>query len=63
RLPDSREYMRTIWGAPLMQALFIVLIMIVQTVLDLCLYAFVTPDIALHPDYLSHLLPFQEGVK
>ena len=63
RLPDSKEYTRTIWGAPLIQAFFIVLIMIVQTILDLCLYAFVTPEIALDPDYLSHVLPFQEGVK
>ncbi|MDO4487003.1 MAG: hypothetical protein Q4C46_10505 [Bacillota bacterium] len=58
RLPDSKEYMRTIWGAPLIQALFIVLIMIVQTLLDLCLYVFVTPELALHQDYLSHILPF-----
>ena len=58
RLPDSKEYTRTIWGAPMIQALFIVLIMIVQTILDLCLYAFVTPQLALHPDFLSHILPF-----
>ena len=58
RLPDCKEYTRTIWGAPMIQALFIVLIMIVQTILDLCLYAFVTPQLALHPDFLSHILPF-----
>ncbi|NBI61849.1 hypothetical protein D3Z38_01895 [Clostridiales bacterium] len=58
RLPDRKEYARTIWVAPIMQAVFIVMIMAAQTVLDFCLYAFVTPEVALHADYLSHILPF-----
>lgn len=58
RLPDRKEYARTIWVAPIVQACSIAVIMIVQTVIDFCLYAFVTPDIALYGDYLSQVLPF-----
>ena len=58
RLPDRKEYSRTIWATPVIEAVFIAVIMVVHTMLDLCLYAFVTPDIALYPDYLSHILPF-----
>ena len=58
RLPDRKEYSRTIWVTPVIEAVFIAVIMVVHTMLDLCLYAFVTPDIALYPDYLSHILPF-----
>ena len=58
RLPDRKEYSRTIWVAPLMEALIIVLIMAGNILVDLGVYAFFTPDIALHSDYLSHLLPF-----
>ena len=58
RLPDRKEYSRTIWVAPLMEALIIVLIMVGNILVDLGVYAFFTPDIALHSDYLSHLLPF-----
>ena len=41
-----------------MEALIIVLIMVGNILVDLGVYAFFTPDIALHSDYLSHLLPF-----
>ena len=58
RLPNRKEYPRTIWVAPVIQAFAIAMIMVVLTVIDLCLYAFATPDIALHSDYLSHILPF-----
>lgn len=58
RLPDQKEYSRTIWGAPAIQALFIAMIMVLHTVIDLCMYSFVTPKIALYSDYLAHILPF-----
>lgn len=58
RLPDTREYSRTIWIGPAVQALMIAAVMIVQILVDLCLYVFVTPDIALPADYLSHIIPF-----
>lgn len=58
RLPNQKEYSRTIWIAPIMQASFIAIIMIVHTVIDLCVYVFATPEIALYSDYLSHILPF-----
>ncbi|NLD20100.1 MAG: hypothetical protein GX663_07650 [Clostridiales bacterium] len=58
RLPNRKEYPRTIWVAPIIQAFFIAMIMVVHTLIDLCLYAFVTPEIALYSDYLSHILPF-----
>lgn len=58
RLPDRKEYSRTIWVAPVIQALLIALIMAAHTALDLCMYILATPKIALYPDYLSHLLPF-----
>lgn len=58
RLPDRKEYLRTIWVAPVIQAFSIIVIMAVHTVIDLCLYIFVTPEVALYPDYLSHILPF-----
>lgn len=57
RLPDRKEYGRTIWVAPIMQACFIVMIMVAQTAIDFCLYVFVTPEIALHGDYLLRILP------
>ena len=57
RLPDRKEYRRTIWVAPLMEALIIVLIMTGSVLLDLGIYVFFTPDIALPSDYLSHILP------
>ncbi len=47
RLPDRWEYRRTIWIGPVIQALIIILIMVIQTLADLCLYVFMTPDIAL----------------
>ena len=58
RLPDTREYSRTIWIGPAVQAVMIATVMIVQILADLCLYVFVTPDIALPADYLSHIIPF-----
>ena len=58
RLPDTREYGRTIWIGPAVQAMMIVAVMIVQVLVDLCLYIFMTPDIALPVDYLSHIIPF-----
>ncbi len=58
RLPDRKEYSRTIWVAPVMEAVIIALIMTGNILVDLGIYAFFTPDIALHSDYLSHLLPF-----
>ena len=58
RLLDPREYSRTIWIGPAVQAMMIVAVMIVQVLVDLCLYAFMTPDIALPSDYLSHIIPF-----
>ena len=58
RLPDTRESTRTIWIGPVIQALMIVMLMVVQILVDLCLYAFVTPDIALPPNYLSQIIPF-----
>ena len=58
RLPDTREYGRTIWIGPAVQALMIVIVMIVQVLVDLCLYVLMTPDIALPADYLSHIIPF-----
>ncbi|MDO4546314.1 MAG: hypothetical protein Q4C25_09160 [Bacillota bacterium] len=58
RLPDRKEYHRTIWVVPGIQALAIAVIMVVQTLVDFCLYVFATPDIALYSDYLSHILPF-----
>ncbi len=57
RLPNRKEYPRTIWVSPVIQAVIIVLIMIGHTCVDLFLYS-TTPDLALHSDYLSHILPF-----
>lgn len=58
RLPDRKEYSRTIWAAPVIEALCIAVIMLFHTVIDFCLYAVVTPEIALYPDYLAQILPF-----
>lgn len=58
RLPDRREYPMTIWVGPAIQALTIALIMVAHTAIDLILYAVATPEVALYPDYLSHILPF-----
>ena len=58
RLPNRKEYPRTIWVAPAIQAFFIVIIMAAHTAVDLGVYVLGTPEIALHPDYLSHILPF-----
>ena len=58
RLPDRKEYKRTIWVSPIIQAIAIIVIMIVHTGVDLLLYAFATPDIALPADYISYILPF-----
>ena len=58
RLPDRKEYKRTIWISPIIQALAITVVMIVHTAVDLFLYAVATPDIALPADYLAYILPF-----
>lgn len=58
RLPNRKEYSRTIWVAPVIEALAIAVIMVCHTVVDLCVYVVATPEIALYPDYLSHILPF-----
>lgn len=58
RLPDRKEYQRTIWISPVIEALSIAVIMAVHTFIDLCMYVVATPEIALYPDYLSRILPF-----
>ncbi len=58
RLPDRKEYQRTIWISPIIQGAFITIIMVVHTMIDLFLYAIAAPDMALPADYLSHILPF-----
>lgn len=58
RLPDRKEYYRTIWTAPAIEALLIAVIMVLHTLTDLIIYVLGTPRIALHADYLSHILPF-----
>ena len=58
RLPDRKEYGRTIWISPVIEAISIAVIMVAHTLTDLCMYVVATPDIALYPDYLSHILPF-----
>lgn len=57
RLRDSKEYYRTIWVSPAIEALIIIMIMMVNLVSDLAIYALVTPDAALHADWMSHILP------
>ncbi len=56
RLSDRKEYPRTIWVAPLIESVIILIIMIVNLAVDLGIYVFGTPDIALRPDYLMHIL-------
>lgn len=58
RLPDKKEYIRTIWGAPLVEAACILGIMILHLLADVFVYIFVTPDIAFHADYMSKMFPF-----
>ena len=58
RLPNRKEYPRTIWVSPVIQAFFIAMIMTLHTAIDLVVYVLGTPEVALHPDYLSHILPF-----
>ncbi len=57
-LPDGKEYRRTIWAIPVIEAVFIVAVMIVHVIFDVCVYVFMTPELALYPDYLQHILPF-----
>lgn len=57
RLRDRKEYPRTIWVSPVIEAIIIILIMMVSLVSDLVIYALVTPDAALHADWMSHILP------
>lgn len=58
RLPNRKEYPRTIWVGPIIQAAFIAMIMVLHTVADLCVYLLITPEVAFYTDYLSHILPF-----
>lgn len=58
RLPDRKEYHRTIWISPAIEALYVAAVMAAHTAADLILYLAATPDIALYPDYLAHILPF-----
>ena len=58
RLPDRKEYLKTIWVAPIIQGCCVAMIMIVNIVIDLCVYLVATPEIALHADYMAHILPF-----
>ena len=58
RLPNRKEYTRTIWIAPAVESIFIFVVMIAQTILDMGIYIAMTPKAALPSDYLSHLLPF-----
>lgn len=57
RLPDRKEYTRTIWAAPFIQALAIGMVGAAHTVIDMGIYVLGTPEIALYPDYLSKMLP------
>ena len=56
RLSDRKEYPRTIWVAPFIESMIILIIMIVNLAVDLGIYIYGTPDIALRPDYLMHIL-------
>lgn len=58
RLPDRKEYARTIWVSPAIEAAFIFMVMIAQTLLDIGIYILGTPDLALPSDYLSNMFPF-----
>ncbi|MGF6376580.1 hypothetical protein M2140_001657 [Clostridiales Family XIII bacterium PM5-7] len=53
RLPDQKEYWRTIWVAPVIQAGIIIAVMMVHVAVDLMVYVLATPEIALYADYLS----------
>ncbi|MEE0741913.1 MAG: hypothetical protein U0M21_06500 [Emergencia sp.] len=58
RLPDQKEYGRTIWAAPAIQALFIAALMVLHTAIDIGVYIVGTPEVAFYADYLSHIVPF-----
>ena len=47
RLPNRREYTKSIWLGPVIEAVIIAVVMIVHTLIDYCLYILATPDIAL----------------
>lgn len=47
RLPNRREYTKTIWLGPIIEAVIIATVMIVHTLIDYCWYMLATPDIAL----------------
>ena len=57
RLPDQKEYGRTIWAAPAIQALFIAALMVLHTAIDIGVYIVGTPEVAFYADYLSHIVP------
>ena len=58
RLPDRKEYKRTIWVSPAIEAASICMVMIAQTFIDICIYILVTPEPALPYGYLSNMFPF-----
>ena len=47
RLPNRREYTKSIWLGPVIEAVIIAVVMIVHTLIDYCWYILATPDIAL----------------
>ncbi|MGI6766279.1 MAG: hypothetical protein ACOX4R_03555 [Lentihominibacter sp.] len=47
RLPDRKEYARTIWVTPLIEALVIAVIMIGNIFIDYGIYTIFTPDVAI----------------
>ena len=47
RLPNRREYTKSIWLGPIIEAVIIATVMIVHTLIDYCWYMLATPDIAL----------------
>ena len=47
RLPNRREYPKSIWLGPIIEAVIIATVMIVHTLIDYCWYILATPDIAL----------------
>lgn len=54
RLPNRKEYPRTIWVSPVIEAVFIVLLMAAHTFIDFCVYM-TTPDMALQADHFSQI--------
>lgn len=61
RLPDRSLYSRSIWAVPVLEAMIICAVMLANAAADFLIYLIVTPDTALRPDYLYHILPFTGG--